>query len=193
MVPDAALLLPLNPHGRNDWHRLHRLDAYRSVSAGHAKSHRIFQDQVGWSKNSMGWHFGFKLHRVINERGERLTFKLTLANTHDRVPVPELTQGLSSKLFGDRGYIHQELFEELYAQGLELVINYKKKMKNKLVKLIGKGMRRKRPLIETVNEQLKNLFQIEHAWHRSPFNDFVNVLAALAAYTYQKKKPALDL
>ena len=141
----------------------------------------------------MGWHFGFKLHLVINERGELLAFKLTPANTDDRVPVPELTQGLIGKLFGDRGYIRQELFEELYERGLELVTNYKKKMKNKLVKLLDKVMLRKRALIETVNDQLKNIFQIEHSRHRSPLNFLVNTLAALVAYTYQEKKPALDL
>jgi hypothetical protein len=122
-----------------------------------------------------------------------LAFKLTPANTDDRVPVPELTQGLFGKLFGDRGYIRQDLFEELYERGLELVTNYKKKMKNKLVKLIDKVLLRKRALIETVNDQLKNIFQIEHSRHRSPLNFLVNMLAALVAYTYQEKKPALDL
>ena len=141
----------------------------------------------------MGWHFGFKLHLVINEHGERLTFKLTPAKTDDRVPVPEVTQRLIGKLFGDRGYIRQDLFEELCERGLELITNYKKKMKNKLVKLLDKGMRRKRALIETVNDQLKNIFQIEHSRHRSLLNFLVNTLAALVAYTYQAKKPALDL
>ena len=77
----------------------------------------------------MGWRFGFKLHLVVNERGERLAFKLTPANTDDHVPVPEMTQGLIGKLFGDRGYIRQDLFEELYERGLELVTNYKKEIK----------------------------------------------------------------
>ncbi|MEM6835296.1 MAG: transposase [Cyanobacteria bacterium P01_C01_bin.120] len=94
-----------------------------------AKSQKVYQEQVGWSENSMGWRFGFKLHLVINERGERLAFKLTPANTDDRVPVPEMTQGLIGKLFGDRGYIRQDLFEELYERGLELVTNYKKEIK----------------------------------------------------------------
>lgn len=160
---------------------------------GRSKSHKVFKDWVGWSKNSMGWHFGFKLHLVINDRGELLAFKLTPANTDDRKPVPALTPALIGKLFGDRGYISQERFKQLYERGLELVTNYKKKMKNQLVKLIDKGMLRKRALIETVNDQLKNICQIEHSRHRSPFNFLVNPLAALVAYTYQEKKPALDL
>jgi hypothetical protein len=160
---------------------------------GRARSHQVFKDLVGWGKNSMGWHFGFKLHLIINDQGELLAFKLTPGNTDDRVPVPDLTKDLIGKLFGDRGYISQPLFEELYERGLELITNYKKKMKNKLVKLIDKVMLRKRSLIETVNDQLKNIMQIEHSRHRSPFNFLVNTLAALVAYTYQEKKPALDL
>ena len=158
-----------------------------------AKSHKVFKDLVGWGKNSMGWHFGFKLHLVINECDELLAFKLTPANTDDRQPVLDLTQDLMGKLFDDRGYVSQALFRQLYERGLELVTNYKKKMKNKLVKLIDKVMLRKRTLIETVNDQLKNICQIEHSRHRSPFNFLVNVLAALVAYTYQEKKSALDL
>lgn len=158
-----------------------------------AKSHKVFKELVGWGKNSMGWHFGFKLHLIINDRGELLAFKLTPGNTDDRQPVPEMTQDLFGQLFGDRGYISGPLFEELYQRGLELVTNYKKKMKNKLVKLIDKILLRKRSLIETVNDQLKNICQIEHSRHRSPFNFLVNTLAALVAYTYHDKKPSLDL
>lgn len=97
------------------------------------------------------------------------------------------------QLFSDRGYISQELFQQLYQRGLELVTHYKKQMKNKLLKLIDKMMLRKRALIETVNDQLKNICQIAHSRHRSPFNLLVNTLAALVAYTYHEKKPALDL
>ncbi|MGK7898696.1 MAG: transposase, partial [Xenococcus sp. (in: cyanobacteria)] len=96
-----------------------------------------------------------------------LAFKLTPGNTDDRKPVPDLTKDLVGKLFGDRGYISQELFEKLYERGLQLITRYKKKMKQKLVKLIDKILLRKRSLIETVNDQLKNISQIEHSRHRS--------------------------
>ena len=147
----------------------------------------------GWGKNSVGWHYGFKLHLIINDRGELLAFKLTPGNTDDRKPVPDLTKDLVGKLFGDRGYISQELFEELYERGLKLITRYKKKMKQKLVKLIDKILLRKRSLIETVNDQLKNISQIEHLLHRSVWNFLVNLFAGLIAYTYLPKKPSLDL
>ena len=117
-----------------------------------AHAHKVFKHQVGWGKSSTGWKFGFKLHLIINEHGELLAFKLTPANTDDRKPVPEMTQGLFGQLFGDRGYISQKLFEELYERGLQLVTKAKKNMKQRLIKLMDKILLRKRSLIESVND-----------------------------------------
>jgi len=128
-----------------------------------AHAHKVFKGLVKWGKNSVGWHFGFKLHLIINDCGELLAFKLTPANVDDRAPVPDMTKDLIGKLFGDRGYISQKLFEELYERGLQLVTKSKKKMKNRLVKLIDKILLRKRAVIESVNDHLKNLCQIEHS------------------------------
>ena len=114
-------------------------------------------------------------------------------NTDDRAPVPDLSQDLFGKLFGDKGYISQALFEQLYARGLELVTRRKKNMKNRLMSLMDKILLRQRVIIESVNDQLKNISQIEHSRHRSVFNFLVNLLGGLVAYTYQHKKPSLDL
>ena len=51
----------------------------------------------------------------------------------------------------------------------------------------------KRALIETVNENLKNITQIEHSRHHSFDNFIANALSALAAYCFFDKKPAIDL
>jgi Transposase DDE domain len=124
-----------------------------------AHAHKVFKHQVGWGKSSTGWKYGFKLHLIINERGELLAFKLTTANTDDHKPVPEMTQGLLGQLLGDRGYISQPLFEQLYERGLQLVTKSKKNMKQRLVKLMDKILLRKRSVIESVNDQLKNICQ----------------------------------
>lgn len=158
-----------------------------------AHAHKVFKGLVGWGKNSVGWDFGFKLHLIINDKGELLAFKLTKANTDDREPVAEMTKDLFGQLFGDRGYISQQLFEELYERGLKLITKYKRNMKNRLVKMMEKILLRKRALIESVNDQLKNICQIEHSRHRSVFNFLVNLLAGLVAYTYLPNKPCLDL
>jgi Transposase DDE domain len=156
-------------------------------------SHKVFAGLAQRGKGSMGWFYGFKLHLVINERGELLGLTLTPGNSDDRRPVATLVRQLWGKLFGDRGYIGQELFEQLWTQGLQLITKLKRNMKNKLMPILDKLLLRKRALIECVNDQLKNISQIEHTRHRSAANGIINMLAAVAAYTFQPKKPALDL
>ncbi len=65
-------------------------------------------------------------------------------------------------------------------------------MKNYLLPLIDKLLLRKRYIIETINDQLKNVSQIEHSRHRNPINFVANLLAGLIAYTWQPKKPAIN-
>ncbi len=69
---------------------------------------------------------------------------------------------LTGKLFGDKGYISAELFEALREQGVQLITHIRRNMKNKLMPLVDKLPLRKRSLIETVNDQLKHIAQIEH-------------------------------
>ena len=140
----------------------------------------------------MGFYFGFKLHLVVNDWGEILNFQLTPANVDDRKVVPELTEGIVGKIFGDKGYISEKLSKTLQKKGLQLITRLKKNMKNKLMLLSDKMKLRKRGLIESVNDQLKNLCQIEHTRHRKVANFMVNLVAGLIAYTYQPLKPSLD-
>jgi transposase len=156
-------------------------------------SHKVFKSLAKRGKNSMGWFYGFKLHLVVNDRGELLAFRLTPGDVDDRRPVPDLTQGLTGKLIADRGYISQRLFDELWERGLHLITKIRKNMHNKLMPLMDKLLLRKRAIIESINDQLKNIQQIEHTRHRSVINALVNVLAALVAYTYQPSKPSLNL
>jgi hypothetical protein len=157
------------------------------------QSHKVFKQVARRGKTSVGWFYGFKLHLVVNDRGDLLAFQITPGNTDDRQPVPRLVKGLSGKLFGDRGYISQKLFETLLEQNLQLITQLRKTMRNKLLPLADKLLLRKRALIETINDQLKNISQIEHTRHRSGVNAMVNLLAGLVAYTHQPKKPSLDL
>lgn len=156
-------------------------------------SHQVFAGCARRGKTSVDWFYGFKLHFVINDRGELLSLRLTPGNTDDRRPVPELVRELFGKLFGDKGYISQPLFEALYDSGVQLVTRLKTNMKNRLVSMFDKIMLRKRAVIESVVDQLKNISQIEHSRHRSVANCFVNLLAGLVAYTFREKKPSLNI
>jgi transposase len=154
---------------------------------------RVFRGIAKLGKTTMGWFFGFKLHLVINECGELLAVQLTPGNVDDRQPAPRLTRELFGKLFGDKGYISARLFAQLWDRGLQLVTHIRRNMTNHLMPLLDKVLLRKRSLIETVNDQLKNISQIEHTRHRSATNFLVNLVAGLIHYTHQPKKPSLRL
>lgn len=152
---------------------------------------RVFADAAARGRSTVGWFFGFKLHLVVNEVGELLGVQLTPGNVDDRKPVPGLTKRVSGKLYGDKGYISQKLFGELFERGLQLITTLRKNMKPRMLPLWDKLMLRKRSIIETINDQLKNISQIEHTRHRSIGGFMVNLLSGLVAYTHQSKKPAI--
>lgn len=142
-----------------------------------------------------GMVFGFKLHLICNERGELLNFMLTKANVDDRNPevFNRLSDNVFGKLFADKGYISQGLFERLFNDGIELVTGLKCNMRNRLMPLYDKILLRKRSVIETVNDELKNVAQLVHSRHRSVFNFAMNVLSVLAAYSFYEKKPSINI
>ncbi|MCL4303371.1 MAG: IS982 family transposase [Anaerolineae bacterium] len=155
--------------------------------------HKVFADLAERGKSSLGWFYGFKLHLIVDDQGELLAVGLTPGNVEDRKPVPRLAKKLWGKLCGDRGYLSQRLFNQLFQQGLQLITPIRKDMPNQLMPLMDKLLTRKRSLIETINDQLKNVSQIAHTRHRSATNFLVNLLAGLIAYTHQPKKPSLKL
>jgi hypothetical protein len=155
--------------------------------------HRVFVDLAARGKTSMGWFYGFKLHLTVNDQGELLACQISPGNVDDRQPVPRMAKNLWGKLFGDRGYISQALMEQLRQMyNLQLITKLRKNMQNRLMLLSDKILLRKRAIIETIIDQLKNISQIEHTRHRSPVNFLINVLAGLIAYCHQPKKPALQ-
>lgn len=157
-------------------------------------SHRVFQNLASRGKTSVDWFFGFKLHLVVNELGELLNVEITPGNVDDRQPVPQLLQSLFGKVFADRGYVSQALAQKLLQEkGIEFFAKPKRNMKNRLMRLHDKLLSRKRSIVETIIDQLKNISQIEHSRHRSPVNFCVNLLCGLIAYCHQPKKPSLSL
>jgi hypothetical protein len=155
--------------------------------------HKVFKDLAARGKTTMGWFYGFKLHLIVNEQGELLAVHLTPGNIDDRRPLEGMSKDLFGKLFGDKGYLSQTLFETFFERGLELITSLRKNMKGQLMLLSDRLLLRKRFIIETITDQLKNISQIEHTRHRSPANFAVNLLAGLIAYTHQPKKPSLRL
>jgi hypothetical protein len=197
LMPSA--LGPLSAYLKSLYGRCHGVSFIDSTALSVCDNHRIHNHKVsaGFAergKGSMGWFYGFKLHLVINDCGEILACQITPGNVDDRTPVPTLCKRLFGKLIADRGYISQSLFEQLLETfGVQLITKIKKNMKNRLMPWMDKLLLRKRAIIESVVDQLKNISQIEHTRHRSPVNCFINIIAGLIAYCHQPKKPSLNL
>lgn len=156
-------------------------------------TNKVFKDIANTGKSTVGWFYGFKLHLIINDKGEILNFVITPANVDDREPLknPEFVNRIKGKLYADKGYMGKKLTELLFVDGLHLITSIRNNMKNVLMELKDKILLRKRSVIETVNDELKNMCQIEHSRHRS-FNGFVaNTIAALIAYSFFPKKPSI--
>jgi hypothetical protein len=159
------------------------------------KSHKVFKGMATKGKSTIGWFFGFKLHLVINDKGEIIDFLITQAHVDDREPLAnrKFHDRIFGKLFGDKGYISKDLFDKLFVDNIHLITKIRKNMKNALMHLYDKIALRKRAIIETVNDLLKNGCQIEHTRHRCLNNFIGNLVAGLTSYNLAPKKPALNI
>jgi hypothetical protein len=157
------------------------------------KRNRVFKDLAEVGKSTMGWFFGFKLHIIINDKGEILSFYLTKGNVDDRdvKAITKMTQDIFGKLFGDKGYISKALSDLLFGNGIQLITQVRRNMKKKALSCEEKLLLRKRSVIETVNDELKNICQVEHTRHRSISGFLLNILGAIAAYSFFPKKPSI--
>jgi hypothetical protein len=165
----------------------------RVCSNKRIKRNRVFKGIAQVGKSTMGWFYGFKLHIAISDTGEILNFAVTQANVDDREPLKSesFLKAVFGKLFADKGYISQKLTEILFAGGIHLVTGIRNNMKNSLMTLSDKVMLRKRSVIETVNDELKNICQVEHSRHRSFANFISNLVGGLIAYSFLPKKPSI--
>ena len=157
--------------------------------------HRTFKGIAQRGKSSTGWFFGFKLHLICNEKGELLNFMITPGDVDDRKPLEykSFVDFIYGKLFGDKGYIGKELFQRLFVNGIQLVTKLRTNMKGALMSVSDRLLLRKRAIIETVNDELKNIAQVEHSGHRCFDNFIVNMLGAIAAYCMFPKKPCINV
>lgn len=155
--------------------------------------HKTFSGVAQRGKGTMGWFYGFKLHLIVNHLGEIVAAKVTTANVHDTKPVKELATCLSDKLYGDKGYLSKALEANLFEQGVTLITTVRKNMKAKAMSLWDRAMLSRRFIIETINDQLKNISFIEHSRHRSINGFMLNLMAGLVAYCLKENKPALNI
>ena len=142
----------------------------------------------------MGWLYGFKLHLICNDIGEILSLMITPGDIDDWEPlkVKSFVEFIYGKLVGDKGYIGKDLFSKLFIDGIQLITTLKNNMKGGLRSMYDRILLRKRAIIETINDELKNIARIEHSRHRSFPNFIVNLIGGIAAYCLFPKTPKIN-
>lgn len=157
--------------------------------------HKVFKGIAQRGKCSMGWFYGIKLHLICNDKGEILNFMITPGDVDDREPLKmrSFVEFIYGKLVGDKGYIGKDLFSKLFIDGIQLITKLKNNMKGGLRSMYDRILLRKRAIIETINDELKNIAQIEHSRHMSFPNFIINLIGGIAAYCLFPKKPMINL
>lgn len=159
------------------------------------KQHKVFKGIAEKSYGTLGWFYGFKLHLICNDKGQIVDFMITKANVDDRFPLKNKNfhDKIFGKIYGDKGYLGKDLFDKLFVDGIHLVTKLRKNMKKKALEFMDKVYLRKRAIIESVNDVLKNTCQIEHSRHRSFDNFLANLIAGLTAYSFLDAKPSIEI
>lgn len=154
-------------------------------------SNKVFDGKAARGKTSTGWFYGFKLFLVVNAFGEIIKVMFTTANQADNNigQLMKLFDKLKGWAFADKGFINGKATEQLLHKGLHLVTGIRSNMKNKLMNYQQKILLQKRGMIESINDILKSICDIEHTRHRSHINAILNVIAGVCAYTYLDRLP----
>ncbi len=165
-----------------------RVCKYKCISRN-----KVFAGLAARGKLTMGYFFGFKVHFVVNDKGELLNFVIIQGNMDDRQPLkdPGFIEYLAGKLNAYNGNISQKLTELSFCDGIHLITQLRNKMKNSLMELKDIIMLRKRRIIEIMNAELKNMCQVDHPRRRFVKNFVSSLLAGPAAYSIFPEKPAI--
>src|SRR5918911_844486 len=153
------------------------------------KRHRVLAGLAGRGKTSTGWFFGVTLHRVFNHQRQIVALALTPGNVHDTTPGPQLTRDLIGKLFGDKGYVGQDLAHRWLRRGLVLMTRVRRTMKRLPVSFLDKARLNGRNIVETIIGHIKEFSSLRLPKHRSVFNAFTHLTAALLAYQINPLPP----
>ena len=111
----------------------------------------------------MGWLLGLKVDVIMNDKGEMVNFMFSGGNVDEREGLKEgkFVEKIKGKLYGEKGYMGESLLEKVFVNGIERISKVKNNMKKWLMSMGDKILVRKRGVIESVNEELKKIGEIE--------------------------------
>lgn len=170
------------------------------IEACHIKrssSHKTLRKLARWGKTGSGWFYGLKLHAIVNEEREIVNICLTPGNVADNneALIRAITQGLHGKIFGDKGYIlNEELWTDIYYQGLQFITHIRANMKQKLMPMDDKlSLNNRTSRIETFFGILKDRMSLQYTRVRSVYGFICNVISMLIAYQLRVTKKYSDV
>lgn len=153
-------------------------------------ANKVFKGIADTRKSTMGWFDGSKLHMIVNDKEDILNFTIPQGNTNDRKPLKQerFFHKIFGKLFADKGYIDKKLVQLLFIDDVQLIPSIRNNMKNRLMTLSDKILLRKRAVIETVNDELKNIYHIEHPKHKRFGNLYTHLVSGSIVYSFLPQK-----
>jgi Transposase DDE domain len=151
--------------------------------------HKVFAGLAKRGKSSVGWFFGFKLPLVFNHERQIVALTLPPGTVNDTTPVSQLTQRLIGKLFGDKGYVGKDLAHRVLRRGLVLMTRVRRNMKRLPVSFLDKALLNGRNIVETIIGHIKEFSSLRLPKHRSVFNAFTHLTAAIVAYQINPLPP----
>jgi hypothetical protein len=156
------------------------------------RANKVFKGVAGRGKSSTGWFYGLKAHLLVNNVGQIVQFVITSANFADnnKAVLDKLLAHIQGKCFADKGYL-TKFFEHFLQKGVQIITKIRSNMKNSLVQMSDKLWLRKRAIIESINDILMSVLDIDHTRHRSPWNAIIHAIAGITAYSYYPTKPSV--
>ena len=113
-------------------------------------------------------YFGYKVHAMITLEGFITIFEITPASTDDREGLRDMTDGVSGiTILGDKGYIGEQLNDEMQEQGICLMSLKRSNSKNNWPKAVRQLIFQFRRRVETVFSQLSEQLNAERVLAKS--------------------------
>lgn len=146
---------------------------------------KCLRGKAGFGHTHEGGYIGFKLHLVVNRKGQIIAFDISTANRHDLDPVKGgLLEGISGIVFADSGYVSQQIKQDLMAKDIAFIAKPTAAMEDLrwyFDKNWGKQYRQ-RQVVEGVFSRLKNRFGLLANSSRCATSLMVRMLASIVAY-----------
>ena len=152
-----------------------------------ADRHKVAQGVAAFGKNHQGWHYGFKLHAMVNDRGQFCSFYFTPANVYDAQVIPRLITNELKILVGDSHYGARVMRERIWKEHRVIIIAPPHHTQKKRIATWWQNLLLSmRPKVESAFGILKEHFSLVSSFPRSISGYFLHYTRVLLAYQFSR-------